>query len=58
MNEKQKLTLARRIHAMRAELSEAQRWAAYGKPGATAMVKALKKDLGAQESRLAAAVTR
>lgn len=49
-------TEAKRVAAVRAELSEAQRWAAEGKPGATAMVRALKKDLLELETKLAARI--
>lgn len=49
------LALAKRVESVRAELSEAVRDADDGKPGALAMVWALKKDLFALESRLAAA---
>lgn len=45
--------VAARVVAMRAELSEAQRRADAGEPGAKAMVVALKKDLFEQECRLA-----
>ncbi len=48
--------MANRIAAVRAELSEAQGWAKNRKPGATTMVKALKKDLLALETNLAAAI--
>lgn len=47
------LAAARRVAAVRAELSEAERWASEGRPGARAMVSALKADLRVLESRLA-----
>ncbi len=47
------LAAARRVAAVRAELSEAERWASEGRPGARAMVGALKSDLRVLESRLA-----
>lgn len=45
--------LARRVKAMREELSETQRRAERGERGATVMVQALKKDIFEQESKLA-----
>ena len=47
------MAAARRVAAVRRELSEAEGWAAEGRSGARAMVAALKQDLRVLEARLA-----